>query len=61
MSKGYFLLIDPQKNPLRIPTDDEFIHDVFRNKEIKNNIKLHKTKGELDKEVSDYLKGGDGK
>jgi len=30
MSKGYFLLIDPQKNTLRIPTDDEFIHDVFR-------------------------------
>jgi hypothetical protein len=58
MSKGYFLLIDPQKNTLRIPTDDEFIHDVFHDREIKNNIKRHKTKGELNKEVSDYLKGG---
>lgn len=58
MNKGYFLLIDPQRNTLRIPTDDEFIHDVFRYKEIKNNIKQHKTKAELDKEVSEYLKGG---
>lgn len=58
MSKGYFLLIDSQKNTLRIPTDDEFIHDVFRNKEIKNNIKRHKTKTELNNEVSNYLKGG---
>lgn len=58
MNKGYFLLIDPQRNTLRIPMDDEFIHDVFRNKEIKNNIKRHKTKAELDKEVSEYLKGG---
>ena len=58
MSKGYFLLIDSQKNTLRIPTDDEFIHDVFRNKEIKNNIKRHKTKTELSNEVSNYLKGG---
>jgi hypothetical protein len=31
MRKGYFLLVDPKKTPLRIPTDDEFIHDVFRN------------------------------
>ena len=58
MSKGYFLLIDPQKNTLRIPTGDEFLRDVFQDKEIKNNIKRHKTKGEFDKEVSDYLKGG---
>ena len=58
MSKGYFLLIDPKKNTLRIPMDDEFIHDVLRGKEIKNNIKQHKTKAELDKEVSEYLKGG---
>ena len=58
MNKGYLLLIDPKKNTLRIPTDDEFIRDVFRDKEIKNNIKQHKTKAELDKEVSEYLKGG---
>lgn len=58
MSKGYFLLIDPKKNTLHIPTDNEFIHDMFRDKEIKNNIKRHKTKAELDKEVSEYLKGG---
>lgn len=30
MRKGYFLLIDHHKNTLRIPTDDEFMHDVFR-------------------------------
>lgn len=58
MSKGYFLLIDPQKNTLRIPTNDKFIRDVFRNKEIKNNIKRHKTKTELNNEISNYLKGG---
>lgn len=58
MNKGCFLLIDPKKNTLRIPMDNEFIHDVFRDKESKNNIKQHKTKAELDKEVSEYLKGG---
>lgn len=56
--KGYFLLIDPQKNTLRIPTDDEFIKDIFRNNnDITKNIKRHKTKKELENEVSDYLKG----
>lgn len=59
MSKGYFLLIDPQKNTLRIPMDDEFIHEMFRDREIKNNIKQNKTKRELHKDVADYLNGGE--
>lgn len=58
MAKGYFLLIDSQKNTLKIPVDDEFIHDVFRHKDIFKDIKRHKTKKELDVEISNYLKGG---
>lgn len=58
MVKGYFLMIDPQKNTLRIPTDDEFLSDVFRNRDISKNIQRHKTKKELDVEITNYLKGG---
>lgn len=59
MAKGYFLLIDPQKNTLRIPTDDDFIRDAFRyNSNLTDNIKRHTTKKELELELSDYLKGG---
>lgn len=58
MAKGYFLLIDPSKNSLKVPVDDEFLHDVFRDKEIFKNIKKHKTKKELEVELSNYLKGG---
>lgn len=55
--KRYFLLIDPQKNTVRIPVDDEFIKDALKNKEVMQKIKKHKTKKELESEVSDYLKG----
>jgi len=59
MAKGYFLLIDPQKNTLRIPTDDDFIRDAFRhNSNLTDNIKRHTTKKELELELSNYLKGG---
>lgn len=58
MVKGYFLMIDSQKNTLRIPLDDEFLSDVFRNRDIFKNIQRHKTKKELDAEITDYLKGG---
>lgn len=58
MVKGYFLMIDPQKNTLRIPVDDEFLSDVFRNRDIFKNIQRHKTKKELDAEITNYLKGG---
>lgn len=53
---GYFLIIDPQKNTLRISTEDEWlIEQVVKNNA---NIRKHKTiKGLLD-EVRDYLKGG---
>lgn len=58
MTNGYFLLIDPQKNTLRISIDDEFLSDVFKNRDIFKNIQRHKTKKELDAEITDYLKGG---
>lgn len=54
--KGYFLIIDPQKNTLRISTEDDWlIENVVRNTA---NIKKHKTIKELIDEVRDYLKGG---
>lgn len=54
--KGYFLLIDPQMNSLRIPCNDEWLLDEV----VKNNDKIrrHKTKKELTAEINDYLKGG---
>lgn len=53
---GYFLIIDPQKNTLRISTEDEWlIEQVVKNGA---NIKKHKTIKELLDEVRDYLKGG---
>lgn len=53
---GYFLIIDPQKNTLRISTDDDWlIENIVKNTV---NIKKHKTIKELIDEVRDYLKGG---
>lgn len=53
---GYFLIIDPQKNTLRISTEDEWlIKQVVKNNA---NIRKHKTIKELLDEVRDYLKGG---
>lgn len=53
---GYFLIIDPQKNTLRISTEDEWlIEQVVKNNA---NIRKHKTIKELLDEVRDYLKGG---
>lgn len=53
---GYFLIIDPQKNTLRISTEDEWlIEQVVKNG---TNIKEHKTIKELLDEVRDYVKGG---
>lgn len=53
---GYFLIIDPQKNSLRISTEDEWlIEQVVKNNA---NINKHKTIKELLDEVRDYLKGG---
>lgn len=59
-SKGYFLLMDKDKNTLLIPTDDEFIKDCYRlcRKEFDGKIQRHKTKAELNTEISNYLKGG---
>lgn len=52
---GYFLIIDPQKNTLRISTEDEWlIEQVVKNNA---NIRKHKTIKELLDEVRDYLKG----
>lgn len=53
---GYFLIIDPQKNTLRISTEDDWlIENIVKNTA---NIKKHKTIKELIDEVRDYLKGG---
>ena len=53
---GYFLIIDPQKNSLRISTENDWlIEQVVANNA---NIKKHKTIKELLDEVRDYLKGG---
>ena len=53
---GYFLIIDPQKNTLRISTEDEWlIEQVVKNNA---NIRKHKTIKEFLDEVRDYLKGG---
>lgn len=53
---GYFLIIDPQKNTLRISTEYEWlIEQVVKNNA---NIRKHKTIKELLDEVRDYLKGG---
>lgn len=53
---GYFLIIDPQKNTLRISTEDEWlIEQVVKNNA---NIRKHKTIKEVLDEVRDYLKGG---
>lgn len=55
--KGYFLIIDPQKNTLRISTEDDWlIENIVKNTA---NIKKHKTIKELIDEVRDYLKGGE--
>ena len=54
--KGYFLIIDPQKNTLRISTEDDWlIENIVKNTA---TIKKHKTIKELIDEVRDYLKGG---
>ena len=54
--KGHFLIIDPQKNTLRISTEDDWlIENIVKNTA---NIKKHKTIKELIDEVRDYLKGG---
>ncbi len=54
--KGYFLIINPQKNTLRISTEDDWlIENIVKNTA---NIKKHKTIKELIDEVRDYLKGG---
>lgn len=53
---GYFLIIDPQKNTLRISIEDEWlIEQVVKNNA---NIRKHKTIKEFLDEVRDYLKGG---
>lgn len=53
---GYFLIIDPQKNTLRISVQDEWlIEQVVSNT---GNIKKHKTVKELLDEVRSYVKGG---
>ena len=53
---GYYLIIDQQKNTLRISTEDEWlIEQVVKNNA---NIRKHKTIKELLDEVRDYLKGG---
>ena len=55
-TKHYFLLIDPQKNTLRVDSENEWIiEQVVRNNK---NIKNHSTMKELLDEVRDYLKGG---
>lgn len=54
-----FLIIDPQKNTVIVPVRDEFLTETFKNKEIYNNIKKHKTQSELLNEVKAYLKGGE--
>jgi len=55
-TKHYFLLIDPQKNTLRVDSENEWmIEQVVRNNK---NIKKHSTMKELLDEVRDYLKGG---
>lgn len=58
MTRSYFLLIDPQKNTLQIPVDNEFLNEIFKNRNLIKNIKRHKTKRELSTEISNYLKGG---
>ena len=58
MTRSYFLLIDPQKNTLQIPVDNEFLNEIFKNRDLIKNIKRHKTKRELSTEISNYLKGG---
>lgn len=58
MTRSYFLLIDPQKNTLQIPVDNEFLNEIFKNRDLIKNIKQHKTKRELITEISNYLKGG---
>ena len=52
------MLIDPQKNTLQIPVDNEFLNEIFKNRDLIKNIKQHKTKRELSTEISNYLKGG---
>ena len=52
-----FLLIDPHKNSVVIPVNDEFLMEVFKNKDLYGAIKKHKTQGELLEEVKQYIRG----
>ena len=60
MKKG-FLLIDGDKNALLFTFDDIDSHKTFNqvvSEKIKNNeVKVHKTRADLNKSISEYLKG----
>lgn len=60
MKKG-FLLIDGDKNALLVTLDDIDSHKTFNQvviERIKNHeIKEHKTRADLNKSISEYLKG----
>lgn len=56
MKQGYFLIIDPQKNSLRVSTNDDWVREqILKNS---TDIKKHKTIKSLFDEVRDYLKSG---
>ena len=56
MKQGYFLIIDPQKNSLRVSTSNDWMKEqILKNS---GDVKHHKTIKSLFDEIRDYLKSG---
>jgi len=58
MAEGYFLLIDPAMNTLHIPANNEFLKEILTFSLLPANIRKHKSRRELNAEITKYLKGG---
>ena len=58
MAEGYFLLIDSAKNTLHIPEDNKHLKEILTSSLLPANIRKHKSRRELNAEITKYLKGG---
>lgn len=58
MAEGYFLLIDPAMNTLHIPANNECLNEILISSLLPANIRKHKSRRELNTEITKYLKGG---
>ena len=58
MAEGYFLLIDSAMNTLHIPEDNKHLKEILISSLLPVNIRKHKSRRELNTEITKYLEGG---